>query len=662
MASSDTEDAPMKFKKACSPSATTNVPVDESQTTWFDGEMARIEKEKDSMTIKQKLDQANVFKTLGNESVKCSDYLKAVDSYHRGILYCRDIALDPEKYGIVEHSVEDSQAARCICEAIYTNLALVHIKRAAAAVADDAEKPKLLAEAVRSASKALEYNSGNVKAIYRRGLARAQIASSNGCDVRTAVEICAHAKDDFASAIQLDPNNREARAELKAVQEHMKTLKRSITKEENKGFDFSNTLSALGGDDDSLCPDKSVRKELVKKGDGVVWYNADWLEPGALRCVVQVTFQLLFGIESEGKQISSNSDAVTLSFVLGDKDMHEGFTLAVSSMSVGEVAKFTFAKSKLQAKSALTELLSASSCDRSVWHLTFIGHSIWQDLDGDAGRLLKIDSEGYGESVEPLSEVQAHHGMYSADGNLILSSRSVADDGSDDPDAPSYVLDEITWEPLHTLCQKLRRGGRGQLRLRSVPSVPGIEETFFHCTIEVDLLSIVKPMQGPSDERWSGLASLVQERKRGEKLMVQLRKEAAAEVRFRRCAEWSKMMLDLTPELSAAEDELVAARGGIAWILLRRAGPILDMGTVRSDVLAVARKELAEAEDHCLWWRKARPNDAAARFLHAKIVLAQDDDFARARELLTEALKLDPSNPKISRELQRVEDELRKTG
>merc|ERR1712059_167062 len=83
-----------------------------------------------------------------------------------------------------------------------------------------------------------------------------------------------------------------------------------------------------------------------------------------------------------------------------------------------------------------------------------------------------------------------------------------------------------------------------------------------------------------------------------EQLMVVRKEEAAALVRFRRCFLWASSLFEAAPTDEAIEEELVAARAGIAWILLRRSAPILDLGTVRSDVLAVAKAELEESQVH----------------------------------------------------------------
>jgi len=108
------------------------------------------------------------------------------------------------------------------------------------------------------------------------------------------------------------------------------------------------------------------------------------------------------------------------------------------------------------------------------------------------------------------------------------------------------------------------------------------------------------------------------------------------------------------------QEELAAARASSGWILVRRAAPILDSGNVKQSELAVARKELAEAEAHCVWLEERRPESAGTRLLRAKILIAEDDDFASAHSHLLEAQKLSPSDKRVQEELRQVKVELRR--
>lgn len=106
--------------------------------------------------------------------------------------------------------------------------------------------------------------------------------------------------------------------------------------------------------------------------------------------------------------------------------------------------------------------------------------------------------------------------------------------------------------------------------------------------------------------------------------------------------------------------ELIATRASIGWILARRAAPILDLGNVTSDVLAVANKEIEEADRHCRWLEDKKPEYASTKLLRAKILVAQDDDFAAAQDQLLAAQRLDPNDARVQAELRQVKLELRK--
>lgn len=252
----------------------------------------------------------------------------------------------------------------------------------------------------------------------------------------------------------------------------------------------------------------------------------------------------------------------------------------------------------------------------------------------------------------------------------------------EDKPAPSYVLGETTWGPLGVLCRSLRQGGAGELRMRRLPPLPKDEagkngsdfatvsaqlsmmlskargeEALRHCLVQADLERVVPPLAGPGDPRWEGAAVIVQERFRAEQLLER-GDEGSALVRLRRVVAWVGQL----PEQEAASmrAELAAARTTIGWILVCRAAPVLDSGSVTSDLIAVARRDLAEAEEHCAWLEQHCPHSEGFHLLRAKILVAQDDDFAGAHRHLLEAQKAAPSDRRVQEEMQRVKLELRK--
>ncbi|CAE8733109.1 unnamed protein product, partial [Polarella glacialis] len=427
---------------------------------------------------------------------------------------------------------------------------------------------------------------------------------------------------------------------------------------------------------------------LTSAGDGGKWLNEDWLcENGATKCVVHMRCST---VAAEG----SHSAPVTLSFILGDPDMHEGFHVAVKSMTVGEVASFIFSPSRFRATGSLVKLLPSTKeaqAKPSVWEITLLKYVTWEDLDCKGQRLRKIHSEGYGPFPEHLAEICVHWKVVGPDNSLLHSSRYTLSMGADngmsqvedeDKPAPSYVLGEGAWEPISTLCRSLRQGGVGELWMRCLPAMPvqeslgngmdasaqlsmmlnkakkgASQDSLEHCVVRVELEKVVPPLAGPSDARWEGPSSVVQERFRAAQLLEK-GDENAALARLRRVAAWC-------PQLSASEAASVSrdhgeARSGIGWILACRAAPILDSGSVTSDLIALAKKDLAEAEAHCKWLEVNHPDLAGTRLLRSKILLALDDDFAGAHEQLLEAQRSAPDNKTVQEELRKVKIELRK--
>eukprot|EP00927_Polykrikos_kofoidii_P049122 TRINITY_DN43248_c0_g1_i1.p1 TRINITY_DN43248_c0_g1~~TRINITY_DN43248_c0_g1_i1.p1 ORF type:complete len:821 (+),score=178.32 TRINITY_DN43248_c0_g1_i1:159-2465(+) len=649
-------------------------------------ELDRIENEKKSWSPEQKLERSYVWKMEGNDSFKGNDMFKAVDAYYHAILYCRDLTQNPKYYPNIGHNETHREAARAICESCFSNLALAQYRHAVALGANDGERRKVLEEAVKSASEALKLNAKNLKALYRRGIGK--VALSKGANVKNAEgqNFCSEAKADFLAVVEADPKNKDARTELKAVQDQLKQLKRDAIMREKKEFSFASTLGGVGTKDKDLLGDGSVMKALVATGDGGSWFNDDWMKfENPTKCVVTVRCRMLTADRSKSED--SASKPVTISFTLGDEDMHDGLSSAVQSMTQGEVSNFTFTSRRMAVKSSLTNFLPAPLGETSVWEVAFLKYLTWDDLGRDGGESLqKIQSEGYGDFPEQLAEVHMHWRVTGPDGALIHSSRytvSLGGEGGmkqvEDEDKPPavYVLGETAWEPLAVLCRSLRQGGVGELRMRQLPELPqegpgegdvGASaklsmmlnkhkgpEALRHCTVRAELERVIQAVRGPEDLRWEGTPSIVRERWQAEQLL-NAGKEIAASARYRRVITWAEQV----PNDDVIRKEVASARAASGWVLVCRAAPILDLGNVTSKVMEAATNDAREAETHCVWLERQFPDFVGTLLLRAKLLVAQDDAFAEAHEKLLQAQRQAPNDARVQEELRAVRVELAK--
>mmetsp|Transcript_33913 Transcript_33913/g.75507 ORF Transcript_33913/g.75507 Transcript_33913/m.75507 type:complete len:786 (+) Transcript_33913:62-2419(+) len=656
-------------------------PADAATKDPTEVEMDRIEKEKDGMTIAERLDTAYYWKAQGNTLFKKNELVSACDAYYRAIVYCREITQNPQYYPKLGHDEQQRKTAREIHESTFSNLALVQCKYASEALMlEDARRVQVLAEAVKSAEAALKINSENVKAVFRRGQARAlQAKALPNAD---AQEHYTKAKEDLTKVMQLDPKNRDAHAELASVQQQLKRLKKEEVATEKKQFSFSSTLSALGSKEVDILGDGSVRKtSVIRVGNGGKWLEPDWLKPGnPTRCLVHIVLQ----------RITPEGAETKLSFALGDADMHDGIIVAVKALTVGEIATFVISASRLAVKSSLTSMLpKVLDGAQETWQVELVKFEMWQDILTDGSQLQRIPNEGYGRFPEPLAECSLHWRVYSADGSMLHSSRYTMSVGGssglqqveDEDKAPmTMVLDEGMWAPLSVLCKALRQGGRGELRTRVLPPLPKelanssdnaasmqlsmlmrknkAGEELRHCRVEVELEKVTLALAGPKDPEWQGVPSLVHERLRAEYLLGQ-GEEAFALRRLRRIIEWAQ-----DPSLCnevAAVDQQAEARASAGWILVSKAAPVLDAGTISKAEVLEARKELAEAESHHQWLCDTRPKHVGCPLLKAKLLIAEDDDFKGAHEQLLQAQALAPGDDRVQAELRNVKTELRKS-
>ena len=327
------------------------------------------------------------------------------------------------------------------------------------------------------------------------------------------------------NVIEAEPQNKEARAELKAVQEHLRQLKREEREGEKREFSFASTLSGLGFKEKDLLGDGSIRKQQVSAGDGGKWLNEDWLDwTSRTKCVLHVAVSSM----KEGKKDSP----VNLSFILGDPDMHEGVNLAVKSMTQGEVANFTFGsasarwrKADLQGfcqrcrKNRAGKLNSKSLWPGKTWIEMARGFekfkkkamvSIWLrnfqrslSIGGWLGRTISSYTQLGTQCRCRTGKACSKWRMRT---KLLPPSSLVSPPG-------------LQWLPFVVLW---RQGGVGELRLKDVPELPkdpngddvsvklslmmnrGSTGSLSHCTVKVELEKVVPAVTGPEDARWQG--------------------------------------------------------------------------------------------------------------------------------------------------------------
>uniref|UniRef100_A0A7S4SHA8 TFIIS N-terminal domain-containing protein n=1 Tax=Alexandrium monilatum TaxID=311494 RepID=A0A7S4SHA8_9DINO len=663
-----------------------------------DEELRKIEREKEGMSVTERLERSFLYKVEGNDLFKSGDVFRAADCYYRAVVYARDLMQNPQYYPKLGHTEAQRETARGLVESSFGNLALVQSKHALG-LPEGPERERVLREGARSAGEALRINAANAKALYRRGLCRARLARAaaarslaggDGAELREARALCAEAREDLVSAARADEGaaGRDARAELRAVQDLAKSLRREELLRDKRGFSFQGSLGALQPEEEDLLGDGSVRRrQVLCAGDGARWFNEDWLLPTSRqRCVVHTRCHLLGG--------GGDAEPKTLAFTLGDSDMHEGIQVAVRALSKGGRSRFAIAERRLTSSTPLARRLSQVPTGESEWEVELLRFSVYEDRGGDGRELLKVFSEGYGRFPEELSECHLHWKVTGPDDSALYSSRCTVSVGGaggieqrEDPDrAPFvYVLGETTWPPVATLCRALRQGGRAELRLKRAPALPdpdpgapadavgarlgaalgkgraaaggggGLED----CAVLVELERVLPPAAGPAGDDWGGVAALVQERFRAEQLLERS-EDAAALRRLRRACGWAQEALaGASGEASATAAEHAAMRATLAWALARRAAPILDLGTVSSDCVKAAEADLAEAEAHCAWLEEHHPGLAAVRLVRAKLLVARDDDFEGAHAELSEAQRLAPEDGRVQQELRAVRAALR---
>lgn len=146
-------------------------------------------------TPEERLAAALSLKDEGTRKLKEGDIVGATAAYKDGLKKLDEDNLTSE--GEDEVSSEMSRRQRETRQALNLNLALCNIKAEA------------WIEAIHAASAVLKKDRKNVKALYRRGLARSRVGFLD------------EARDDLTSAYEIDPKNVDARRELQTVRQKL---------------------------------------------------------------------------------------------------------------------------------------------------------------------------------------------------------------------------------------------------------------------------------------------------------------------------------------------------------------------------------------------------------------------------------------------------------
>ncbi|CAK9064681.1 Methionine import ATP-binding protein MetN 1 [Durusdinium trenchii] len=168
------------------------------------------------------LKEAEECRLRGNELLNKGDFADAVAEYDKGL-----VALLSAK-----GEQDDGGAAIAhLRAALHLNASLAHLRRGNLASAIDHATGALAVEPKTPKTSAMES-----KALYRRGMARKQLAEYQG------ESLAGLAQEDFERALQLDPQNREVRTQLQQLREQLKDERR-ILKEHFQSSGFRNIFS-----------------------------------------------------------------------------------------------------------------------------------------------------------------------------------------------------------------------------------------------------------------------------------------------------------------------------------------------------------------------------------------------------------------------------------
>ncbi|CAE7387630.1 tmp1 [Symbiodinium natans] len=175
--------------------------------------------------------QAELHRARGNELMSKGDYADATDRYDKGLVALLSAAAP----------AEDIQQLRA---ALHLNASLAHLRRGNLASAVDHATGALAAAAP-------ERSEARVKALYRRGLAQAKLS-----DHQSNAELAERARRDFEAALDLDPENGEAKAQLQQLQSRLRAEQKDLNRRQRETF--KNVFSKPLYDGDGLTTPEAV--------------------------------------------------------------------------------------------------------------------------------------------------------------------------------------------------------------------------------------------------------------------------------------------------------------------------------------------------------------------------------------------------------------------
>lgn len=170
-------------------------------------------------------------KEEGNEHFKAGDYRKAIAAYHQIFLYVHGYSQGSGGQAMPGQTTtpvtaDEMEQIKELKLAHFCNLAMCHLKA----------QPPNWQKARANCTKALELEPTSVKALFRRGKCNAQLGHLD------------EAKEDLERVMQLQPDNKDANRELRAL----KPLFDKQRKKEQKKF--AGMFDKMHADDEAAAP------------------------------------------------------------------------------------------------------------------------------------------------------------------------------------------------------------------------------------------------------------------------------------------------------------------------------------------------------------------------------------------------------------------------
>lgn len=188
--------------------------VPPNSTVFYEVELVSFVKEKESwdMNTEEKIEAAGVKKDEGNALFKAGKYVKAAKRYEKAAKY---IDYDTN---FSEEEKKQSKALKVSC----------NLNNAACKLKLNEYK-----QAEKFCTKVLEIDSTNVKALYRRAQAYRHLVDLDLAQL------------DLKKALEIDPNNRDVKLEMKVLKEKMKELNKKDAQFYGNIFAKMSKLEAL---------------------------------------------------------------------------------------------------------------------------------------------------------------------------------------------------------------------------------------------------------------------------------------------------------------------------------------------------------------------------------------------------------------------------------